>query len=101
MSVHAVCFQLAGLAAATALHYLRAHHSVHPSQGGRATANKEERFSRKGTVQQWVFVDELDSGLSGSSPGGDAAPISEQLENRISGENNQRGGRVIVTLLAF
>lgn len=90
VSVPAVSFQLAGLAAAAVSHYLRAHVSVRLAQGGRAIASKEERLSRKGAVNQWMFVDELDSGLSRSGPRGNSAPISERHETRRAGESKQR-----------
>lgn len=87
VSVPAVSFQLAGLAAAAVLHFLRTPNSARLARGGTATAKQEEGFRRKGAVNQWMFVDELDSGLSGSSPGGDVRPFSERHEKRINGEN--------------
>lgn len=90
VSVPAVSFQLAGLAAAAVLHYLRAHHSVRRAQGGRAITSKEDCFNRKEAVNQWMFVDELDSGLSGTGRAEDAGPASELHEKRIEGESKQR-----------
>eukprot|EP00903_Cladosiphon_okamuranus_P010786 g10192.t1 len=83
VSVPAVSFQLAGLAATVVSHYLREHHSVRLAQGRTLKTNEEERISRKGAVNQWMFVDELDSGLSGTDPAGDAGSTNELHEKRI------------------
>lgn len=92
VSVPAVGFQLAGLAAAAVLHYLRGHDLVHLSHGGEAMYNEEDRSSReKEAVNQWAFVDELDAGVAGSSPEGHAGPTSGWGEERIEGESDRRG----------
>lgn len=95
MSVPAVSFQLAGLAAAAVLHSLRANHYVRLAKGSREYADKEKRPSRERTAKQWVFVDELDSSLGGSSPGGEEGePIHERCEKRIEGESERHRGEV-------
>lgn len=76
------------------LHYLRAHYSAHTAQGGRARANKEEHRSRERAIKQWMFVDELASGMNDSDPGVGARPLSERRERGIAGESNRRRGGV-------
>ena len=95
VSVPAVSFQLAGLATAAVWQYLRTQRSARLAQGGTgAKANGDEGFGRKGVVCQWKFVDELDSGLGGSSPGRGAGPISDRGEKRIEGESQQGVAKV-------
>lgn len=87
VSVPAVHFQLGGLAAAAALGYVRAYHTAHLPEGTTVAIDKE-KCRPKDMSTQWTFVDELDSAMCESDPGGRGESTTESCGRNIQGESS-------------
>lgn len=82
--VPAVSFQLGGLVAAIVLDCVGSHRFVNLAKKDR-TLFEDEECRRKGVAEQWLFVDELDSGLRESGPGKIGVCTGERCDERAKG----------------
>lgn len=83
--VPAVSFQLGGLVAAAVFDYVESHRFVN-LEARDCALNKEAECRRKQDAeQQWLFVDELDAGLSESASGRTGAWKDERCDERVAG----------------